>query len=164
MAEVMSDYSSESSRYSHSRTMIAGPGSAAESQYRSRSRAEPPPSPRTQPTSVPAGTPPPSTAARAILRDAVGDVNSRGPAVTAPPSPPSSSSPNPGSYTNQRVFAGQEAMSHGQSPQDGAADPIDMVEIQSKFEIWHISRASPRKIFYPIEVNLAGGAQQMIRR
>lgn len=126
MAEVMSDFSSDSSRYPHNRTMIAGSGSAG-SQYpqRSRSRAEPPPSPRPQPTSVAAGTPPPSTAARAIHQEASGNGSRASTTSTGPPSPPSSSSPNPSSYSQQNTLVGSEedfAMTHGRSPHDGVAD------------------------------------------
>jgi len=120
----MSDYSSDSSHYPHTRTMIA-----AESQYRqrSRSRAEIPPSPRPQPTSVPAGTPPPSTAVRAVTRQIAGDVSGGSTRTTGPPSPPASSSPNSGSYTRERSFTSREnlassAMTHGESPREGLED------------------------------------------
>lgn len=72
--------------------------SPPESQYRQRSRTRtgPPPSPRTQPTSIPAETPPRSTFARATAQLPAEDVAERTTSVrTEPPSPPSSSSPNP---------------------------------------------------------------------
>lgn len=124
MAEVISDFSSDSSRYHHNRTMIA-----AESRYRqrSRSRVEPPPSPRPQPTSLSASTPPEGTAIKAIPREAAGHVSRGATVTTGPPSPPSSSSPNPVSYTKDRNFTSQEnihqsAMPHGRLSQDGAED------------------------------------------
>jgi hypothetical protein len=148
MAEVMSDFSSDSSRYLHSRTMIAGPGAESQYRQRSRSRAEPPPSPRPQPSSVGTGTPPPSTAARAISRQAVGDVSrgSGSTATTGPPSPPSSSSPHSGSYTNQHSHTSQEdfaqsAMTHGGAPQDGAADTRPRVSPSSSLPISRSARS-----------------------
>ncbi|KAF8851475.1 cyclin-domain-containing protein [Acephala macrosclerotiorum] len=114
MAEVISDFGSDSSRFHHSHTMIGGSGpqlSPPESQYRQRSRTRtgPPPSPRTQPTSIPAGTPPRSTGARATVQPPAEDVAGRTTSVrTEPPSPPSSSSPNPESsrprFTGQSDF------------------------------------------------------------
>jgi hypothetical protein len=133
MAAVLSDFVSDSSRFHHSRTMIAGSGqqrSSAESQYRqrSRSRAEPPPSPRPQPTSVAAGTPPPSTTARPVGLGSAED-SERHSAVKTELSPPSSSSPpNPTAYTRQR-FTSQEnfpqsSAPYGQSPEQNV--PTDM--------------------------------------
>lgn len=120
MAEVMSDYSSpEASRYSHSRTMVAGPESGAGSQYRSRSRAEAPPSPRAPPTSVPAGTPPQSIVTKATARDPTQDASRRSSVPSAvPPSPPGSSNRNPSSYRDESSFAESDDTLTG----DGAAD------------------------------------------
>lgn len=105
MAEVISDFGSDSSRFHHGHTMLGGSGpgpqlSPPESQYRQRSRSRnsgpPPPSPRTQPTSIPAGTPPRNTAARATAQLPAENIGERTASVrTEPPSPPSSSSPNP---------------------------------------------------------------------
>jgi len=117
MAAVISDFVSESSHYRPHHTMRAGSGpqhSPAES-YRSRSRAEVPPNPRPHPHPHPqlqpvqAGTPPPSTNTRAQEpEDVAEDVVEKPSSVNAdPPSPPSSSSPNPGSYGRQQFTSQQ---------------------------------------------------------
>jgi PHO85 cyclin-6/7 len=123
MAAVISDFVSDSSRFHHNHhTMIAGSGqqlSPAGSQYRqrSRSRAEPPPSPRPGPTIVAAGTPPPSTSARAIPQEPAEEVADRTSSVkTEPPSPPSSSSPNPDSYNTRQRFTSQENFPQSAAP------------------------------------------------
>src|SRR5579859_3115182 len=112
MAAVL-DFVSESSRFHHSHKMIAGSGqqrSPAEPQYRqrSRSRTDRPSSPRPQHTPAAAGTPPPRTSTRAVYHEPPEDASEKNASVKAePPSPPSSSSPNPGSYSRQR-FTSQE--------------------------------------------------------
>ena len=129
MAAVISDFVSDSSRFHHSHTMIAGSGqqrSPAESSYRqrSRSRPEPPPSPQPQPVSVAAGTPPPSTNSRAIQQEVAEDVNERTSTVrTEPPSPPSSSSPSHGTYARQQ-FTSQQNFPQSSAPY-GRSDPRD---------------------------------------
>jgi hypothetical protein len=123
MAAVISDFVSDSSRFHHNHhKMIAGSGqqlSPAVSQYRqqSKSRAEPPPSPRPEPTIVAAGTPPPSTTARAIPQAPAEDVAGRtGSVKTEPPSPPSSSSPNTDSYNTRQRFTSQENFAQSSVP------------------------------------------------
>jgi hypothetical protein len=129
MAAVISDFVSDSSRFHHRHTMIAGSGqqrSLAESPYRqqSRSRADHPPSPKPQPASVAAGTPPPSTNSRAINQGAVEDVVERTSSMKAEPlSPPSSSSPGPGIYTRQQ-FTSQQNFPQSSAPY-GRSDPRD---------------------------------------
>ena len=136
MAEVISDFIPDSSRFHrHHHTMIAGSGSQrspAES-YRqpSKSRTEVPPSPRPQPqpqavpSVAPTGTPPPSTHSRAAYQDQE-DVVGASSVKTEPPSPPSSSSPNPGSYTRQQFTSQQHfppaPASSTRDPQDAEAD------------------------------------------
>jgi hypothetical protein len=131
MAAVISDFVSDSSRFHHNhRTMIAGSGqqlSPAGSQYRqrSKSRAEPPPSPRPEPMIVAAGTPPPSTTARAIPQEPAEDVADRtGSVKTEPPSPPSSSSPHLDSYnTRQQRFTSQDNFAQPSAPFVGTSPP-----------------------------------------
>lgn len=117
MAEVISDFIPDSSRFHHHHhTMIAGSGSqrspAEQYRQRSKSRPEVPPSPRPQPQpqAVPSvaatGTPPPSTRQRAAYQGQE-DVAASSSVKTDPPSPPSSSSPNPGSYTRQQFTSQQ---------------------------------------------------------
>ncbi|KAH7417456.1 cyclin-domain-containing protein [Cadophora sp. MPI-SDFR-AT-0126] len=118
MAEVISDFVSDSSRYHHGHTMVAGSGqqrSPAESPYRqrSRSRVEPPPSPRQRPTSVAAGTPPPSSSSRPLPQHIVEDTSDRS-TKAEPPSPPRSSSP-PRSQTKQR-FTSQRDFPESSAP------------------------------------------------
>jgi hypothetical protein len=120
MAEVISDFGSDSSRFHHGHTMIGGSGSGPQlsppdSQYRQRSRSRngglPPPSPRHQPTSIPAGTPPRSTVTRATAQPPAENIGNRTASVrTEPPSPPSSSSPNP-TYDGPR-FSSQSDYVH----------------------------------------------------
>jgi hypothetical protein len=116
MAEVISDFVPDSSRFHHHHhTMIAGSGSQrspAESyRQRSTSRTEVPPSPRSQPQpqAVPSvtatSTPPTSTNTRAYQEQE--DVVGSSYVKTEPPSPPSSSSPNSGSYTRQQFTSQQ---------------------------------------------------------
>ena len=136
MAAVLSDFRSDSSRFHHSHTMIAGSGqqrSPAVSQYsqRSRSRVGPPPSPRPQPCSVAAGTPPTSTAAKAVAQQPAEDTGERTSSVKEePPSPPSSSSPKTITYTKQELTSPEKfpesSTSHGGSYQhgDGTADAV----------------------------------------
>lgn len=102
MAEVISDFVSDSSRFHHGHTMVGGSGSGSqlsppETQYRPRSRNNPPPpSPRHQPTTLPAGTPPRSAVTRATAQPPAENIGERTASVrTEPPSPPPSSSPNP---------------------------------------------------------------------
>ncbi|CAL3961976.1 unnamed protein product [Diplocarpon coronariae] len=121
MAEVISDFVSDSSRFHHGHTMVAGSGqqrSPAESPYhqRSRSRVEPSPSPRPQPTSIPAGTPPPSSSTRALSTAAQDGVDRSGSVKMEPPSPPRSSSP-PGSHSKQR-FTSQKDLPESSAPYD----------------------------------------------
>ncbi|TVY41104.1 PHO85 cyclin [Lachnellula occidentalis] len=147
-----SDFGSDSSRshYHRSRKMRAGSAherSPAASPYRqtSQSRVErPPSSPRSVP--VAAGTPPPSTPSRAVEQE-VGDnvVETETETVVKteqPPSPPLSSSPNPGSFTRNR-FTSQEnfpvsSTSTRQYPhtEDAAASnkpPITLVKPEPEF-------------------------------
>lgn len=134
MAAVLSDFGSDSSRFHHHNTMIAGSGqqpSPAESPYRqrSRSRAERPPHPSPKPhsTSTDAGTPPPSTNTKASDLDRE-DVAQRASVVKdEPPSPPSSSSPSTESYA-RRSYPSQEnfpqsSAPYGQEPQREPEDP-----------------------------------------
>ncbi|KAF7878827.1 hypothetical protein EAF04_000030 [Stromatinia cepivora] len=106
MAAVI-DFVSDSSRF-HPHTMIPGAGhhgSSEDSPYRqpSRSRVEPPLSSKPHPTSVNDGTPPPSANTQAKYADSH-DVDHRTRVKSEPISPPSSSSPNPGSFTSQQTF------------------------------------------------------------
>lgn len=132
MAEVISHH--------HHHTMIAGSGSQrspAESyRQRSKSRTEVPPSPRPQPQpqAVPSvaatTTPPTSTNTRAKQEQE--DVAGSSYVKTEPPSPPSSSSPNPGSYTRQ-PFASQqnvppESAPYKEEPEDAETDSKVQVE------------------------------------
>lgn len=127
MAAVL-DFVSDSSRFHHSHKMIAGSGqqrSPAEPQYRqrSRSRTDRPSSPRPQHTSAAAGTPPPSTSTRAIYQQPAEDTSEKNASVKAePPSPPSSSSPNPGSYSRQR-FTSQEHFPESSAPYGRSPKP-----------------------------------------
>ena len=105
MAEVISDFVSDSSRYHHGHTMVAGSGqqrSPAESPYRqrSRSRVEPPP-------------PPPSSSSRPLPQHVVEDTSDRS-TKAEPPSPPRSSSP-PRSHTKQR-FTSQRDFPESSAP------------------------------------------------
>ncbi|CZT11083.1 related to cyclin like protein [Rhynchosporium agropyri] len=118
MAEVISDFVSDSSRYHHGHKMVAGSGqqlSPAESPYRqrSRSRVEPPPSPRVQPASAAAGTPPPSTSAKPLSQHLADSPSDRS-VKNEPPSPPRSSSP-PRSHTKQR-FTSQKDFPEASAP------------------------------------------------
>ncbi|KAG0650892.1 PHO85 cyclin-6 [Hyphodiscus hymeniophilus] len=108
MAEVISHH--------HHRTMIAGGGSqqspAAPYRQRSKSRTEVPPSPRPQPQSqaVPsvAATTTPPTSADTRIHQEQEDAERSSYVKTEPPSPPSSSSPNPRSYTRQQSTSQQD--------------------------------------------------------
>jgi len=133
MAAVISDFVSDSSRFHHAHhTMIGGSGqqlSPTGPQYRqqSRSRAEPPPSPRPEPTSVAAGTPPPSTSARAVPREPAAAVADRTSSVkTEPPSPPSSSSPNTDPYTTRQRFTSQENFPQSSAPFERSPPPYNI--------------------------------------
>lgn len=158
MAEVISDFISDSPRhYHHNRTMVAGSGnqlSAGESQYRQPSRSrEPPPSPRTHPTSVAAGTPPPSTVARAIPREITENGSERGSVKTRPPSPPPSSSPDSATYTKPRAFTSQEnfpqsaATAYDRSPEDEAADAMSRTTMSSSSATTHTPIARSTRSF-----------------
>ncbi|KAI9640797.1 cyclin-like protein interacting with PHO85 [Ciborinia camelliae] len=115
MAAVI-DFVSDSSRF-HPHTMIPSAGhhgSSEGSPYRqpSRSRVEPPPSPKPHPTSVDDGTPPPSANTQKY-----GDSHSvdRHTIVKSEPiSPPLSSSPNPAPYTKQ--FTSQQNFPQSSAP------------------------------------------------
>ena len=143
MAAVISDFVPDSSRFHHhhQHTMIAGTGSqrspAEQYRQRSKSRPEVPPSPRPQPQpqAVPSvastGTPPPSTHQRAVDQGQE-DAATSSSVKTEPPSPPSSSSPNPGSYTrdqftSQRHFPPASAP-YKREPHEASTDPIVKTE------------------------------------
>lgn len=116
MAAVI-DFVSDSSRF-HPHTMIPGAGhhgSSEDSPYRqsSRSRVEPPLSPKPHPTSKDDGTPPPSANTQAKHGDSH-DVDRRK-VKTEPISPPSSSSPNPDPYT-QKPFTSQQNFPPSSTP------------------------------------------------
>ncbi|TVY40716.1 PHO85 cyclin [Lachnellula subtilissima] len=146
-----SDFGSDSSRshYHRSRKMRAGSGherSPAASPYRqtSQSRVERrPSSPR--PVPIAAGTPPPSTPSRAVEQEAsdnVVEAETETIKTEPPPSPPLSSSSNPGSFTRNR-FTSQEnfpvsSTSTRQSPypEDAAASnkpPITLAKPEVEF-------------------------------
>ena len=139
MAEVISHH--------HHHTMIAGTGSQrspAESyRQRSKSRTEVPPSPRPQPQpqTVPSvaitTTPPTSTDTRAIEEQE--DVAGSSYVKTEPPSPPSSSGPNPASYTRQ-PFASQQQAPPADAPYK--EEPED-AEIDSKVKVEGSMAAPP---------------------
>lgn len=119
MAEVLSDFVPDSSRFHRGHKMAGGSGqqrSPSESPYRQRSRSPVvPPSPRTQPTSIPAGTLTPATA-RELPQQVSADASERsGSTRPAPPSPPSSSSPSPASHTKQR-FTSQKDFPESSAP------------------------------------------------
>lgn len=134
MAAVLSDFGSDSSRFHHHSTMIAGSGqqpSQAESPYRQRShsRAErlPTPSPRSHSSGAERGTPPPSTNTKAsdpFKEDAIKQTSSM---TDEPPSPPSSSSPTTESYVkvsypSQKNFP-QPSAPYSHEPQREPEDP-----------------------------------------
>jgi len=116
MATVISDFSTDSSRFHHSHTMRAGSQSTSrspvdsQSSYRTTSR--PPPSPRPQPPST-ADTPPLSSTSRTLPGEDSEDVTFTN---TQPPSQPSSSSPNPVRSSRQR-FSSQENFRSSPKPQ-----------------------------------------------
>jgi hypothetical protein len=135
MAEVISEFPDSSRFHHHRHTMIAGSGSQrspAESyRQRSKSRTEVPPSPRPQPQpqavpSVAAATTPPTSAdtrAKQEQEDVVGFSYVK----TEPPSPPSSSSPNPGPYTRQQALLPADAQ-YKETPEDAETDSKVKVE------------------------------------
>lgn len=122
MAEVISDFVSDSSRFHGSHTMVAGSGqqrSPAVSPYRQRSRfrLEPPPSPQHhQQTALPAGTPPSSSSARSIPAAAQGVASRAGSVKAEPQTPPSSSSPSASAFKkrfpSQKDLTESSALSH----------------------------------------------------
>ena len=137
MAEVISDFIPDSSRFHHHHhTMIAGSGSqrspAEQYRQRSKSRPEVPPSPQPQPqpqavpSVVATGTPPPSAHQRAAYQGQE-DVAASSSVKTDPPSPPSSSSPNPGSYTRQQFTSQQHfppsSAPYKQESHEASTDP-----------------------------------------
>ncbi|EKD17290.1 cyclin-dependent protein kinase complex component (Pcl7) [Drepanopeziza brunnea f. sp. 'multigermtubi' MB_m1] len=112
MAEVVSDFVSNSSRFHSSHTMVAGSGqqrTPAESPYRQRPRSavEPPLSPRNQPTASAPGTPPSTSSARTLPIVASDAVSRSGSAKTEPHTPPASSSPVTPA-TKQRILSQKE--------------------------------------------------------
>lgn len=130
ISDFGSDFGSDSSRshYHRSVNMRTGSGeqrSSAESPYRQTARAGPPSphsQPQTQPSAILTGTPPPSTPSRAIQHETGAEIVEGQPEASSepPPSPPLSSSSNPGSYTRQRS-TGHESLQQrsavsGQSP------------------------------------------------
>ncbi|PBP17314.1 cyclin-dependent protein kinase complex component (Pcl7) [Diplocarpon rosae] len=134
MAEVISDFVSDSSRFHHGHTMVAGSGqqrSPVESPYNQRSRSciEPSPSPRPQPISIPAGTPPPSSSVRALPTAAQDVVDRSGSVKMEPPSPPRSSSP-PGSHSKQ-CFTSQSDFPESSAPGDRSSSEESSKQEQS---------------------------------
>ncbi|RDL36918.1 Uncharacterized protein BP5553_06270 [Venustampulla echinocandica] len=145
ISDFGSDFGSDSSRshYHRSVNMRAGSGqqrSAAESPYRQTTRAgttSPHSQPQPQASARIAGTPPPSTPSRAIQHESGAEiVEGQSEAATEPPpSPPLSSSSNPGSYTRHR-FTTQENFQHpsttsGQSPSSNPASRQESGSSQS---------------------------------
>jgi len=140
MAEVISDFP-DSSRFHHHHTMRGGPASqrSPAEQYRQRSKSRPeiPPSPRPQPQAqaVPSvaatNTPPGSNDQKADYGQEDGAGASL---VKTEPSPPSSSSPNPGSYTRQQ-FTSQQHFPPASAPYtrelSDASDPSIKAEVPS---------------------------------
>ncbi|RAL62945.1 hypothetical protein DID88_004034 [Monilinia fructigena] len=90
-------------------------GPSEDSPYRQppRSRVQPPPSPKSHPTSVNDGTPPSSANTQAKYGDSP-EVDRRQ-VKSEPISPPSSSSPNPDSYTRQ-PFTSQQNFPPSSAP------------------------------------------------
>jgi hypothetical protein len=131
MAAVISDFGSEfgsessRSHYHRSLNMRGSSGhlrSSDESPYRQSSRAEPPPSPRFQPHNTPAAIEAvPSNTHRRTPQYESGPQRVDAPMekTEQQPSPPSSSSPNPGSYSKPR-FSSQENIPKSYS-QSGAS-------------------------------------------
>lgn len=122
MAEVISDFIPDSSRFHHHNTMMNGSGqqpSAAASPFRqrSRSRPEPPPAPSPRPQDAPVitGTPPPSTNPRLAYQEKEDDVEQAPSVKTKPPSPPLSSSPIAGTYI-KKEYPSQKNFPPSSSP------------------------------------------------
>lgn len=129
MAEVISDFITDSSHFHHRTTMMNGSGqqlSPAGSPYRqsSRSRPEPPPapSPRPQEALVTGPASSPNNSARGIHQEEEDVIERPQSAKVEPPSPPPSSSPTPGAYVkkeypSQKNFPLQSGSeSHSQQP------------------------------------------------
>jgi hypothetical protein len=171
MAEVISDFVQDSSRFhGHHHTMIAGSGSqqspAEQYRQRSKSRTEVPPSPRPQPQpqAVPSvaatGTPPPSTHQGAAYQKQ-DNVAASSSVKTDPPSPPSSSSPNPGSYTRQQFTSQQHfppaSAPYKREPYDASTDPAITTETPL------VSPPIPRSVRSLDDVSKHGGNTIKVR-
>ncbi|KAG9245828.1 cyclin-domain-containing protein [Calycina marina] len=132
MAAVINDFNSDTSHFHPHRSTMTGSGPqplSAEYRQRSRSRTEHPSTPNSHSaSSAPplAPTPPPTSNARAVKDEDETEWNSE--VKMDPPSPPSSSSPIPGSYSRSYTNSSQKnfpesASRYGEGSRQGPEDP-----------------------------------------
>ena len=134
MAAVINDFIPDTSHFHHHHnTMVGGSVQqplSAEFRQRSRSRTEhaSAPSPPSHPpsASIPPRTPPPSTSSRAVQAEE--DTDRPSAVKPEPPSPPTSSSPNPGQYTRSYTNSSQKnfpeaSTHHTRGPTQEPEDP-----------------------------------------